>query len=86
MSKVVKNEFGNIEVVSSNEKNEFKRSKRKFYAVKVKFANGSFADIAYFETKKDALEHIKTVKKEIADALGITKIGVVELELITRSE
>ena len=86
MSKVVKDEFGNIDVVSSKEGNEFKRGKRKFYAVKVQFANGSFADIAYFETRKDALEHTKTVRKEIADALGITKIGVVELELVTRSE
>ena len=85
MSRVVKDELGDIHVVSSQEEEEPKGDKKPFFAVRVHFVNGSFADIAYYEEKKDAVDHSRTITRESANNLGITRIGIVELELMTRS-
>ncbi len=85
MPKVVKDEFGDIHVVPSK-KEEESGGKKTFFAVRVHFVNGSFADIAYYEEKKDAVDHSRTITRESANNLGIGRIGVVELELITRSD
>jgi hypothetical protein len=85
MAKVVKDELGDIHVVSSDEDGQSEGGKKPFFAVRVHFANGSSADIAYYEEKKDAVEHCRIITRELARALGITKLGVVGLELITRS-
>ncbi len=50
MSKVVKDESGDIHVVPSN-KEEESGGKRSFFAVRVHFGNGGFADIAYYQEK-----------------------------------
>ncbi len=84
MPKVVKDEFGDIHVVPSHEEEE-SGGKKLFFAVRVHFVNGSFADIAYYQEKADAVRHSKTITRESAKNLGITRVGVVELELITRS-
>ncbi len=85
MSKVVKDEFGDIHVVPSK-KEEESGGKRSFFAVRVHFLNRGFADIAYYQEKTDAVRHSRTITRESAKNLRITRIGVVELELITRSD
>jgi len=85
MSKVVKDEFGNIHVVPSQEEEQPKGGKKSFFAVRVHFVNGSSADIAYYQERADAVRHSRTITRESANNLGITRIGVVELELITRN-
>ncbi len=85
MSKVVKDELGDIYVVPSQGEEEPKGGKEPFFAVRVHFVNGDFADIAYYQEKADAVRHSKTITRESAKNLGITRIGVVELELVTRS-
>ena len=85
MSKVVKDELGDIYVVPSQEEEEPKGGKKSFFAVRVHFVNGSFADIAYYQEKADAVRHSRTITRESANNLGVARIGVVQLELITRS-
>ncbi|MGZ3568435.1 MAG: hypothetical protein ACXWMH_05970 [Syntrophales bacterium] len=85
MPKIVKDELGDIHVVSSHENEELKGDKKSLYAVRVHFANGNFADIAYYEEKRDAVGHCRSIKRESASVIGIIKLGVVELELITKS-
>ena len=85
MPKVVKDEFGDIHVVPSQEEEEPKGGKKPFFAVRVHFVNGDCADIAYYQEKADAVRHSKTITRESAKNLGITRIGVMELELVTRS-
>ena len=75
MSKVVKDELGDIHVVSSQEVEEPKGGKRSFFAVRVHFLNGSFADIAYYQEKTDAVRHSRTITRESANNLGLQESG-----------
>ena len=85
MAKIVKDELGNIQEASSQEGEKVPRLKMAFYAVRVQFANGGLSDIAYYEAKKDAEDHGRTMSGESARALGVRKIWVAQLELIMRS-
>ena len=81
MPKIVKDELGDIHMVSSHENEELKGDKKSFYAVRVHFANGNFADIAYYEEQRDAFARCRKITGELASALGIARLGVVELEV-----
>ena len=85
MSKVVKDELGDIYVDPSQEEEEPKGGKKPFFAVRIHFINGSFADIAYYQEKADAVRHSRTITRESANNLGVARIGIVELVLMTRS-
>ncbi len=85
MSKVVKDELGDIYVVPSQEEEEPKGGKKPFFAVRIHFFNGSFANIAYYQEKADAVHHSRTITMESANNLGVARIGIVELVLMTRS-